>query len=460
MVEKEPSILTEMYTWEKVSLSKTIADVEQVKVRETKSVYSVEECRTLLREEFRALLHHGEENGQLVDFSVVCQSDSNNQNRYSGRVSLKHELQGYKIPNRSVGVFKDRDGKFFFLCLVDIVGMNLPEVKLNGLGVTVVFTVHHSFYQWSGGAQNNVELTILDARIGTFERAYKALCELSKTKQKNAYLQLGQDPPVPLKDMGELKLWEFSVRFQNRYIQLDPFQQDAVTDVPLHLGPSWNRQNTHRDGHGSGSAGGSEGRFATADGIMAVIELAERLKEYVEDSSAPTSTGTSKREWVIVTSHADQVLANKPDLCDLHLHTRARKLHEHLSTIHYTDAPAETTAESQIYLKRFLPPSLLGLLTVEKGSTFAYDLPSQAQLNKAILNEAKLVMSTISEAGHPWMQAKLKKVDAIVCDEAAHIPSAMFSILLTSGAPFIAQLGDKQQAIAEVHSAAAKATTP
>jgi hypothetical protein len=69
---------------------------------------------------------------------------------------------------------------------------------------------------------------------------------------------------------------------------------------------------------------------------MAVIELAERLKEYVEDSSAPTSIGTSKREWVIVTSHADQMLAIKPDLCDLHLHTRARKLHEHLSTIHYT----------------------------------------------------------------------------------------------------------------------------
>jgi hypothetical protein len=233
MVEKVLSILTEMYTWEKESLSKTIADVEQVKVRETKSVYNVEECRTLLREEFRALLHHGEENGQLVDFSVVRQLDSNNQNRYSGRVSLKHELQGYKIPDRSVGVFKDRDGKFFFLCLVDIVGMNLPQVNLNGLGVPVVFTVHHSFYQWSEGAQNNLELTILDARIGKFEGAYRALGELSKTKQKNAYLQLGQDPPVPLKDMGELKLWEFSVEFQNRYIQLDPFQQDAVKSALL-----------------------------------------------------------------------------------------------------------------------------------------------------------------------------------------------------------------------------------
>jgi hypothetical protein len=72
----------------------------------------------------------------------------------------------------------------FFLCLVDIVGMNLPEVKLNGLGVPVVFTVHHSFYQWSGGAQNNLELTILDARIGMFERAYRALSSSIKPSKE------------------------------------------------------------------------------------------------------------------------------------------------------------------------------------------------------------------------------------------------------------------------------------
>jgi hypothetical protein len=271
--------------------------------------------------------------------------------------------------------------------------------------------------------------------------------------------------------MGELKLWEFSVRFQNRYVQLDPFQQDAVKSALLLMRCARRERPTSHYTWGPPGTGKTHTAmvmvlglledqkvvFATADGIMAVIELAERLKEYVDGSSAPTSTGTSKREWVIVTSHADQVLANKPDLCDLHLHTRARKLHEHLSTIHYTDVAAETKAESQTYLKRFLPPSLLGLLTVEKGGTFSYDLPSQAQLKKAILNEAKLVVCTISEAGQPWMQAKLKKVDAIVCDEAAHIPSAMFSILLTSGAPFMAQLGDKQQAIAEVHSAAAQA---
>lgn len=488
-------VLHELCKWENVAdtmFSQELSELKDMETNEKTIPHFVSRMCVLALEELRA-----EVSSQLLlatDASTaIFDVDRSRNYEYIydrtlvtlyGRLRKRHEGPGeIRLSSGQIGNILLSEGSRLVMCRINPTEWRFTTPALNWTGFDVAITMSAKlFNSLELFKQDAFHVEVLQSWITSFKRVFPALNKLRSSPAAKKMLEgrsapasatPGTDPaavaPATVPTISE---WWYAEVFE----RLDASQKRAVLDAVRERLSVQNRTGAV----GSHCTWGPPGTgksytllamilafaavgdvvYVTAYTNVAVAQIAARLLLYLNDPNS----GLEMCECVLV-GRPERILA-VDGVQVLHLDWRVDTLRRLWDLVlqdnSYPDYDSDAEARAWVTLEMLIPRSKRGYLQSVRQRGISDARWDRAELEKifvdddtlsaAILNEAKVVLSTVSVAGRDQMQNVLRRTKVVVCDEAAQVPSAMFTILLTGSAEFFEQAGDHRQLAATVKS--------
>jgi hypothetical protein len=288
-------------------------------------------------------------------------------------------------------------------------------------------------------------------RLVSLERAHAALTSLTKT---GVGVDMALSEQTRLCEASEQAVLEQKTSAQ--FSGLDDSQQLAVEAACRRY--EWWRKNNHCNfnhciqgppGTGKSTVAATLVRALLARGSRVLVTAYSNAAIAVLARHLVTAQDLRLGDLVWVTAE-DHLLVGNLQLQHQQLDTRVEAI-----VTAWLSVECRSDSDKRDELHKILPiaPKSIAdeiLAFLRNSRAYISDrcelaLRDRSTLRNVILRDASCILATTTIAGRPEIQYTLEAFDAVVCDEAAQAPKALFAVLLTHRTRFFTHIGDHKQ---------------